>query len=109
MLERFFFKPQTVDRITGCWLGQNIELYAAMLIETGYSARNLLRRVPILVRFDDFTDTMGIHDLAQAENVIEQFVDHWLSTHNVGASKILQQRERSLARCTVRHFYSLIV
>jgi hypothetical protein len=26
MLERFFLKPRTVDRIMGCWLGQNIEL-----------------------------------------------------------------------------------
>ena len=109
MLERFFLKPQTVDRILGCWLGQNIELYAAMLIETGYSARSLLRRVPILVQFANFTDAMRIHEIAQAESVIERFVDHWLSTHNVGASTILRQRERSLARCTVRHFYSLIV
>ena len=109
MLESFFLKPQTVDRIMGCWLGQNIELYAAMLIETGYSARSLLRRVPILVQFADFTDAVQIHNLEQAESVIERFVDHWLSTHNVGASAILRQRERSLARCTVRHFYSLIV
>jgi integrase/recombinase XerD len=35
--------------------------------------------------------------------------DHWLSSHCVGAPTILQQRERSLARHTVRHFYSLIV
>ena len=53
MLERFFLKPQTVDRIMGCWLGQNIELYAAALYETGYSARSILRRVPILVQFAD--------------------------------------------------------
>ena len=109
MLERFFLKPQTVDRIMGCWLGQNIELYAATLCETGYSARSILRRVPILVQFADFTDARRIHHLALAESVIEPFVDHWLSSHCIGASAILRQRERSLARCTVRHFYSLIV
>ena len=109
MLERFFLKPQTVDRIMGCWLGQNIELYAAALCETGYSARSILRRVPILVQFAGFTDARQIQDLAQAENVIEPFVDHWLSSHCVGAPTTLQRRERSLARCTVRHFYSLIV
>jgi integrase/recombinase XerD len=109
MLERFFLKPQTVDRIMGCWLGQSIELYAAALCETGYSARSILRRVPILVQFADFTDARQIHDFAQAESVIEPFVDRWLSSHCVGATTVLQQRERSLARCTVRHFYSLIV
>src|SRR5262249_61152398 len=38
MLERFFLKPQTVDRITGCWLGPRIELYVMALCEQGYSA-----------------------------------------------------------------------
>jgi integrase/recombinase XerD len=109
MLERFFLKPQTVERIMGCWLGQNIELYAAALCERGYSARSILRRIPILVQFAGFTDARQIQDLAQAEDVIEPFVDHWLSSHCVGAPTTLQQRERSLARCTVRHFYSLIV
>lgn len=109
MLERFFLKPQTVDRIMGCWLGQNIELYAAALCERGYSARSILRRVPILVQFAGFTDARQIQNLAQAENVIEPFVEHWLSSHCVGAPTTLQRRERSLARCTVRHFYSLIV
>jgi integrase/recombinase XerD len=109
MLERFFLKPQTVDRIMGCWLGQSIELYTAMLCETGYSARSILRRVPILVQFADFTDARQIHDFAQAESVIEPSVDRWLSSHCVGATTVLRQRERSLARCTVRHFYSLIV
>jgi integrase/recombinase XerD len=109
MLERFFLKPQTVDRIKGCWLGENIELYAAKLFETGYSARSILRRVPILVQFADFTDARKIHDVGPAESVIEPFVEHWLSSHCVDARMSLQSRERNLARCTVRHFFSLIV
>ena len=109
MLERYFLKPQTVDRIMGCWLGESIEQYAAMLCETGYSARSILRRVPILVQFADFSDARQTHDLAQAERFIDPFVDHWLSSHCVDAPTALQRKERSLARCTVRHFYSLIV
>jgi integrase/recombinase XerD len=109
MLERIFLKPQTVDRIMGCWLGENIEVYAARLYETGYSVRSILRRTPILVQFADFTNALQIHDLAQAESAIEPFVEHWLSSHCVGAPTILQQREHSLVRCTVRQFYSLIV
>ena len=30
MLERFFLKPQTVDRIMGCWLGPRIHFVAWM-------------------------------------------------------------------------------
>ncbi len=86
MLERYFLKPQTVDRIMGCWLGESIEKYVATLCETGYSARSILRRVPILVQFANFTDAGKIHGLAQAESFIEPFVGHWLSSHCVDAS-----------------------
>ena len=47
MLERFFLKPQTVDRILGCWLGSRIEAYVTALCDQGYSTRTILRRVPI--------------------------------------------------------------
>ena len=79
MLERYFLMPKTVDRIMGCWLGQSIEQYTAMLCDTGYSARSIMRRVPILVQFADFTDARQIHDCAQAESCIEPFVSRTAS------------------------------
>ena len=48
MLETYFVKPQTVDRIRACWIGAEIERYAGCLSEQGYSARTVLRRVPVL-------------------------------------------------------------
>ena len=46
MLESYFVKPQTVDRIRACWIGAEIERYAGWLTEQGYSTRTVLRRVP---------------------------------------------------------------
>ncbi len=35
MLETYFVKPQTVDRIRACWIGAEIERYAGWLSEQG--------------------------------------------------------------------------
>src|SRR5580704_12862750 len=67
MLERFFLKPQTVDRIMGCWLGPEIELYVTVLCKQGYSTRSILRRVPILTEFAKFAEARNVNRIEQAE------------------------------------------
>jgi site-specific recombinase XerD len=109
MLDQIFLKPQTIDRIVGCWLGQRIQQYETILSETGYSARSIMRRVPILVQFADFTAAREIGDVDQAEGAIDSFVDDWLSTRCSNAPVLSRRKERNLAECTVRHFYSLVV
>ena len=59
MLESYFVKPQTVDRIRACWIGAEIERYAGWLSEQGYSTRTVLRRVPALVAFGEFARHRG--------------------------------------------------
>jgi integrase/recombinase XerD len=51
MLETYFVRPQTVDRIRALWIGPQIERYVAWLAGQGYSARSVLRRVPLLAAF----------------------------------------------------------
>ena len=46
VLEQYFSRPDTVDRIRGCWLGGPKERYVAWLSSQGYTARNLRSRVP---------------------------------------------------------------
>ncbi len=45
MLEHYFARPQTVDRIRASWLGPAIEQCATWLIERGHAAKNLARYV----------------------------------------------------------------
>ncbi|MGO9082045.1 MAG: tyrosine-type recombinase/integrase [Streptosporangiaceae bacterium] len=59
MLESYFVKPQTVDRIRACWIGAEIERFAGWLSEQGYSTRTVLRRVPALVAFGEFARMRG--------------------------------------------------
>ena len=41
MLERYFFKPQTLDRIRASWLGESVERYVAWLVEQVPSATSI--------------------------------------------------------------------
>ena len=48
MLEEYFVKPRTVDRIRGSWIGPQIEQYVTWLAGQGYGTRCVLRRVPLV-------------------------------------------------------------
>ena len=62
MLERYFVKPSTVDRIRASWLAPEIECYVEWMDVQGYAIRNVYRRVPILCRFAEFAKLHGSID-----------------------------------------------
>jgi hypothetical protein len=49
MLEHYYFRPETVDRIRASWLAPAIEQYVSWLTEAHYTARSVLHRVPVLM------------------------------------------------------------
>ena len=81
MLERYFVKYQTVDRIRACWLGTAIERYVEWLEQEGYAQRNVLRRVPLLCHFAQFAEERGAASLEQATTLVEDFAEHWMNGH----------------------------
>ena len=74
MLETYFVKPQTVNRIRACWIGAEIECYAGWLSEQGYSTRTVLRRVPVLVAFGEFARRRGASVPADLPAHVDGFV-----------------------------------
>jgi site-specific recombinase XerD len=81
MLERYFVKPDTVDRIRASWLGEVIEGYVTWLTEQQYSWKIVTRRVPILVRFGDFARAEGCQTWADLPPFVEPFVNNWVKAH----------------------------
>jgi integrase/recombinase XerD len=75
MLERYFVKPRTVDRVRALWIGPEIERYVVWLAERGYGARSVLRRVPLLVAFGEFARLEGARSLADLPGYVDAFVD----------------------------------
>ena len=93
MLEQYFVRPQTVDRIRGSWIGPAIEQYVSWLTDRGYAARNVFRRVPMLLRFGEFARARGARVPEDLPAHVEPFVADWLrkqrrrrkeSRHNIG-------------------------
>jgi len=59
MMEQYFVRPETVDRIRSSWIGGVIEQYVAWLADRQYSWRSVTRRVPLLMRFGEFARRRG--------------------------------------------------
>jgi integrase/recombinase XerD len=89
MLNRYFIRPTTVDRIRASWIGAAIERYVIWLGEQSYASRNVFVRVPILVRFGEFAQESGANKLDELAAHVEPFVEHWLKSrkHDLSESE----------------------
>ena len=88
MLEHYFFKPDTIDRIRASWIGEPIERYVQWLTENGYAARNVYRRVPILRQFGDFSQHHGANRYEELPAFMEPFIAHWVHERGSHYKKI---------------------
>jgi integrase/recombinase XerD len=110
MLERYFFRPQTVDRIRANWLGSAIERYVEWLEREGYSARNVYRRVPVLCHFSRFVEERGVPSLEQAAVLVEDFAQHWLNQHGRDdASALARSKVAEEARNPVNQMLKVVL
>jgi hypothetical protein len=97
MLERYFVKPQTVDRIRATWIGPEIEQYVTWLDEREYAPRSVLHRVPVLVAFGEFAWAGGARTVAELPGHVEGFVADWMT----GRPAVRQGERRTAKRARV--------
>ena len=69
MLEQYFLKPTTVDRIRSNWLAPQIESYVEWMHREGYADRNVFQRVPLFCRFDCLLLRLPRHTAPIADGV----------------------------------------
>ncbi|QSO53174.1 hypothetical protein JZ785_04630 [Alicyclobacillus curvatus] len=81
MLERYYVRPDTVDRVKASWIGSSIEQYVEWLSENGYASRTILRRVPLLMEFGEFAKRRGATKLEELPEYVEEFSQHWFKNH----------------------------
>ena len=79
MLNRYFIRPTTVDRIRASWIGEAIERYVSWLAEQNYAARNVFVRVPILLRFGQYAQEAGANSWEELPAHVAPFVETWLN------------------------------
>ena len=81
MLETYFVKPQTVDRVRGSWIGAEIERYVGWLAERGYCPRVVFRRVPQVAAFGEFARLRGARTVEELPAHVDAFVRGRVGEH----------------------------
>ena len=64
MLEHYYTRPATLDRIRTCWLGEQIEAHVGRLSALGHTPKGVFFRVPLLRQFAGFSSRNGVEILA---------------------------------------------
>ncbi len=91
MLNRYFIRPTTVDRIRESWIGDAIERYVVWLSDQNYASRNIFVRVPILLRFGEFAQRGGARSWEELPAHVESFVETWLKRQGREYSELQRQ------------------
>ena len=110
MLERYYIRPDTIDRIHASWIAGAIERYVAWLTEHRYAARNVFRRVPILRRFGDYARDAGATAWEQLPAHVEAFVERWVRERGQGCrTERARRKVADEARNPIEQMLSLVV
>lgn len=82
MLEEYFVRPATIDRIRGSWIAAEIETYVAWLVEHGYSTKCVWRRVPAAFAFGEFAHGRGARAVGELPAHLDGFVADRVAAHD---------------------------
>lgn len=107
MLENYYVRPVTVDRIRNSWIAPAIEQYVGWLAQQRYTPRSVLHRVPVLVSFGEFAKAQGACELRHLPAHIEPFVEAWVRRHARGKSSARRQKAGQEVRNPVRQMLRL--
>jgi site-specific recombinase XerD len=106
MLEQYFFKPSTIDRLRGSWIAAEIETYVDWMAGRGYSAKTVWRRVPIGFAFGEFAWERGARAIGDLPTHVEAFVAARVAVHHATSSTRPMAKE---VRGPVEQMLSVVV
>lgn len=86
MLETYFVKPETVERIRASWIGAEVERYVSWLADQGYGTRTVWRRVPLAIAFGEFARRRGAQVVTDLPAHVDAYVVERVRSHR-GARK----------------------
>ena len=109
MLNQYFIRPTTVDRIQASWIGDAIERYVIWLEEQKYARRNVFARVPILLRFGEFAHEAGASSWEELPAHIDSFVEAWLKRQGRKYSRLQQQAAARGIRNPIQQMLRLVL
>ncbi len=102
MLEKYFIRPETADRIRSSWIADSVERYVAWLSAQRYSQSTVRRRVPVAMAFGDFAKHHGAVELQQLPDHVESFAQVYAASHGRSRKPAARARIAYFARNVVR-------
>jgi integrase/recombinase XerD len=110
MLERYFVRPDTIDRLRASWIAEPLECYVKWLTDEGYTPRTVLRRVPIVACFGEFAQARGATTWSDLVEYVEPFGEFWLREHGRSyPTPLLHKKAADMARNPVHQMLRLVV
>jgi integrase/recombinase XerD len=110
MLEHYFDRPATVDRLRALWLGPAIDRYAEWIADRQATKSTALRHVQVIVDFNRFITARGVRDWRELPGHVDAFVEYRLRTRAKGCRTEAGRRTlRSNARAPIEQLLRLVV
>jgi site-specific recombinase XerD len=109
MLEQYFVRPDTIDRIRSSRIAEPIEHYVDWLTERGYRPRTVFRRVPVLLRFGEVAAKKGASSWGELPAFVEDFVQEWVRERRPDASPERAHRYANEIRNPIHQMLRLVV
>lgn len=97
MIEQYYVRPATVDRIRSSWIAAAIDQYVSHLAEQRYTTRTVSRRIPLLVAFGEFAKSHGATEVDHLADQVEPFVQEWTAGH--AKRKCSAKTRKKIADC----------
>ncbi len=94
MLEKYYVRPQAVDRIRASWIASEIERYVVWLDEQSYSHATVRCRVPLLFAFGEFAWAGGARSVGDLPAHVEAFLAERVPANRVAQLSAVAARER---------------
>ncbi len=93
MLEKYFIRPTTIDRIHESWIAAEVEQYVSWMAERCYTRSSVTGRVPILVSFGEFAKAHGARELKELPDHVEPFVQDWVAERARGRRSARRRKQ----------------
>ena len=110
MLERYYVRPCTADRIRERWLGPAIDRYVEWLADRHAAPDTVKRSVRTLIDFDGFTQARGVTTWEELPQHVESFMDQWMEKRGAWCrTKKDRQAVRTHGRVPVEQLLRLLL
>jgi integrase/recombinase XerD len=110
MLEHYFVRLATVDRLRAMWLSPAFDRYTEWLASRQATKATALRQLQTLAQFNQFVVRRGVRDYAELPGQLDPFINYRMRTYGRWCRNAKDRRTvRSNSRAPVEQLLRLLV